>query len=173
MYVTPASLAELPGALEISQVASTEHAAALVEPALMELTLRDGDRSAYSPEEVAAADAALARVNAAIADADAAIEGYLRMRSYVLPLDPVPPIVTTWARAITRYYLHKHLLSSEAKDPIVRDYQDALKFLGLVAAGKFSLGAGDVVAPVDGGSPQVCAPPRVFDANTLRDFTDP
>jgi len=173
MYVTPASLAELPGALEISQVASTEHDADLVKPALMELTLRGEPRDAYSPDDMAAADAAMARVTAAIADADATIDGYLRMRSYRLPLDPVPPIVTTWARAIARYYLHKHLLSSEAKDPIVRDYQDALKFLGLVAAGKFSLGAGDVVAPTGAGMPQACAAPRVFDHHTLKDFVDP
>ncbi|MFM2287130.1 MAG: hypothetical protein RL684_273, partial [Pseudomonadota bacterium] len=168
--VTPASLAELPGAQEISQVASTEHDAALVDYALMELTLRNGDRSGYPAEAIAAADAALARVEAAIAEADATIEGYLRMRGYALPLSPVPPIVTTWARAITRYTLHRHLLATDATNPIVRDYQDAQKFLKLVAEGKFSLGAGDVVAPTGLGSPQVSAPARVFDADTLADY---
>ena len=38
--------------------------------------------------------------------------------------------------------------------------------------GKFSLGANDPVAPTGGGSPQHCAPPRVFDQRTLHDFTD-
>ncbi len=171
MDVTPANLAGLPGAQGISQVASTEHDVALVDAALVDLTLRGEDRSEYPPADVAAADVALARVEAAIGDADATIEGYLRMRGYALPLDPVPPIVTTWARAITRYFLHKHLLSTEAKDPIVRDYQDALKFLKLVAAGQFSLGAGDVIAPTGTGSPQVCAPARVFTPDTLADFT--
>lgn len=170
MYVTPAHLAELPGAQEISQVASTEHDAALVDSALMDLTLRGGDRSAYAPDDLDAADAALARVQAAIADADATIDGHLRMRDYVLPLSPVPPIVITWARAITRYLLHKHLVSTEANDPIVRDYQDALKFLRLVAQGKFSLGVGDLVAPTGGGGPQFVAPARVFDADALADY---
>ncbi|MDF5922515.1 DUF1320 family protein [Pseudomonas aeruginosa] len=38
------------------------------------------------------------------------------------------------ARAITRYLLHKDRLGEGAeKDPIVRDYRDALKFLQLTA----------------------------------------
>lgn len=172
MYVTPAHLAELPGAQEISQVATAEHAAQLVDYELMDLTLRGGDRSAYPPDGIAAADAALARVNEAIKNASSTIDGFLRMRGYTLPLSPVPEIVSTWARAIARYMLHRHRLSVEQNDPIVRDYSDALKFLRLVADGKFSLGANDPVAPTGGGSPQHCAPPRVFDQQTLRDFTD-
>lgn len=170
MYITPANFAELPGAQEISQVATTAHAAALVDYELMDRTLRGQDRSDYDAAAIAAADEALSRVNAAIVDADATIDGFLRMRGYTLPLAPVPPIVTTWARAIARYFLHKHRLSVESNDPIVRDYGDALKLLRLVAEGRFSLGAGDPVAPIGTGTPQFDAPRRVFDSASLSDF---
>jgi phage gp36-like protein len=175
MYVTPSQLADIPGALEISQVASTErNLGALVDAALMEATLRGEDRAAWSGEEIAAADEALARVLAAIDEADAVIDGYLRRRGgYTLPLDPAPPIVTRWARSIVRYLLHKSLQSNEFKDPIVRDYEDALKFLLLVAQGKFSLGAGDLVAPSGSGKPRFHAPERIFDDRALEDFIDP
>ncbi len=170
MYVTPAALAELPGAQELSQVASTAHDAALVDYALMDATLRGGDRSAFAAPAVAAADMALQRIEAAIEEADGVIDGFLRMRRYALPLSPVPSIVVTWARAITRYLLHKDRLSADSTDPIVRDYNDAMKLLRLVADGKFSLGADDTTAPTSSGSPQFDAPPRVFDRNGLADY---
>ena len=44
-YVTLPQLAEIPGALELAQVATDQHAAAVVDATLMELTLRAGDRS--------------------------------------------------------------------------------------------------------------------------------
>ena len=55
-------------------------------------------------------------------------------------------MVTVWARSITRYLLNKDRMTDESKDPVARDYRDALKLLGLLAAGKFSLGADDPAA---------------------------
>ncbi|MTI74724.1 MAG: DUF1320 domain-containing protein [Stenotrophomonas sp.] len=140
-YVTLLQLSEMPGALELAQVASDKHGA-LVDAALLELTLLNGDRSAYPPEEIAGADRARERIEQASTEADALIDGYLGKR-YTLPLANAPGILTTWARAIVRYKLHGDRLSTEGNDPIVRDYKDALKFLEQIAAGKFSLGIED------------------------------
>lgn len=148
MYVTLLQLSEMPGALELAQVASDKHGA-LVDAALLELTLHDGDRSAYTADEIAAADRARERIEQASTEADALIDGYLGKR-YTLPLAAPPGILTTWARAIVRYKLHGDRMSTETNDPIVRDYRDALKFLEQIAAGKFSLGIEDPSAQGSG-----------------------
>lgn len=141
-YVTLPQLAEIPGALELAQVATDQHAAAVVDATLMELTLRDGDRSTWDPEDVAAADRAAARILQAIEEAGSVIDGYLARR-YALPLATTPGILVTWARAIVRYKLHSDRITDDRTDPVARDYRDAIRFLELVAAGKFSLGVED------------------------------
>lgn len=141
MYLTLPQLVEMPGVLELAQVASDKHGA-LVDPALLELTLLDGDRSAYDAGEIADADKARQRIEQAMTEADWLIDGYLGKR-YTLPLPSPPGILTTWSRHIVRYKLHGERLSTEGNDPIVRDYKDAIKFLEQVAAGKFSLGIED------------------------------
>jgi phage gp36-like protein len=155
-YLTLLQMAELPGALELAQVASDKHGK-LVAPALMDASLRAGDRSAWSADEIAAADAAIARIEEAGGQADAIIDGYLGRR-YTLPLPAVPSIVTTWARALTRYTLHGDRVAGEDKDPFVRYSRDALMFLALVGDGMFSLGLQDPQAAaesdvrIDGGA---------------------
>ncbi|UYC12285.1 DUF1320 domain-containing protein [Xanthomonas sp. CFBP 8445] len=140
-YVTLAQLAEIPGAVELAQVASDDQRAPVTAD-LMALTLRAGDRSSYSADAIAQADAAAARIVSAIAQADSLINGYLGRR-YTLPLAKVHPMLATWSRAITRYTLHGDRISDERTDPIARDYRDALRFLEQIAAGKFSLGLDD------------------------------
>lgn len=147
MYITPDQLADRPGATEIAEVATPEREA-IVDADLMAATLTDGDRSQWSADQIAVADATLATVQDAIDDADSLVDGYLANR-YSLPLAKVPGVLVVWTRAITRYLLHKNRKSMESDDPIVRDYRDALKALGLVAAGKLSLGADD---PTIGGA---------------------
>lgn len=168
-YVTHIELAERPGALELAQVASTEHQA-IVEYELMDATLRAGDRSAWTVDEVAAADAALARIDDAVAEADALIDGFLARRGYPLPLDPVPGVVAGWSRSITRYFLHKARISDERSDPIARDYRDALKLLQLTADGKFSLGAADPVLATSGTDVQFSGDANVFSRDQLKAF---
>lgn len=141
MYITLAQLARIPGSLELAQVASEAHGA-VVDAELMELTLTGGDRSAYTAQQIADADDAKATIEEASAEADAVIDGYLGKR-YALPLTIVPPILSTWARSITRRRLHAHRISDPNNDPIDRDYRDAIKFLTQVAAGSFSLGLDD------------------------------
>jgi len=144
VYVTLTELAQIPGALELAQVASDQHGA-VVDAELMELSLLAADRSAYTAPEIAAADAALVRITQAMTEAQSVIDGYLGKR-YALPLATVPTILATWARSITRYRLHANRISDDRTDPIARDYRDAIKFLEQVAAGKFSLGIDDPLA---------------------------
>lgn len=158
-YITPAALAERPGSHEIAQVASLPHQM-VRDDALMEATLRGGDRSAWTPEQLQAADAAYGRVQDAIAEAGALIDGYLVQRGYQLPLQ-LPAtgsgmsVLASWARSITRYLLNKDRVTDATKDPVARDYQDALKMLGLLAQGKFSLGAADPEASTAASSTDV------------------
>ncbi len=159
MYVTPLQLAENPGALELSQVASDDNAPT-VDAALMDAVLRGADTTAWPDDQVAAAQDALARINDAITDANALIDGFLARRGYTLPLNPLPPIVSSWARAITRYKLHRNRISDPKTDPIARDYQDAMKFLQLTANGQFSLGIGDTVTEQGAGDVQTIFKPN-------------
>lgn len=173
MYCTTNQLADAGLTRELAQVCTPEDAA-IVADDLMEATLRGSDRSAFDAADIVVADEVLTRINQAGADADALIDGHLSMRkpvAYNVPLDPVPPIVGSWAKAILRYLLHKDRVgTAEASDPIVRDYRDALRLLGLTRDGKFALGAGDPLPPPSSGAPQVCAPQRVFDERSMRDF---
>ena len=144
-YTTHLELAEHLGALELSEVASDEQAPP-VAAELLDALLRGQDASAWAAGEVAAAQRALARIDAAVRDAQAVIDGHLAKRGYALPLALVPPLVAAWCRQIARYGLHKNRRLVEDKDPIARGHADALKLLALTAAGKFSLGADDGVA---------------------------
>ena len=169
-YITPIDLAERPGARELAQVATPEdkHVA---DTALMDATLRGGDRSAWSAADQADADAAMARIKDAVSEADSLIDGFLAKRGYALPLAPVPKLVTGWSRSIARYFLHKSRISMETNDPIVRDYRDALKLLQLTADGKFSLGADDVVATGGSGTDvRFSYPEPVFGRKQLNSF---
>jgi phage gp36-like protein len=99
-----------------------------------------------------------ARVDQAIADADALIDAYLAGR-VALPLDPVPAILTRIAGVIARYTLY-----DDAMPDVVEDqYQAAIKFLEAVASGKATLGPGpDGEAAPATGAPSFAARPSVF-----------
>lgn len=169
MYITPAQLAERPGARELAQVATRERDA-IVSDDLMDATLRETDRNAWTSDQVAIANDALARIVEAITEADGIIDGFLAKR-YPLPLSVIPGLVTAWSRSITRYLLHKDRLSGESDDPIVRDYRDALKLLALVAAGKFSLGADDPgLTDTEAADVQFVADGRVFRRDPARRY---
>ncbi|KAB2906016.1 MAG: DUF1320 domain-containing protein [Burkholderiaceae bacterium] len=176
MYITPAELAERPGAREIAHTASLPHQM-VRDDALMDATLRGLDRAAWTPEQIAAADAALARVLDAVAEAGALIDSYLSTRGYTLPLDlPASStgksLLTVWARAITRYLLNKDRTADDSKDPVARDYRDAVKRLADVAAGKLSLGAADPQAPANAASTDVRfeSTPPVFGRPQMRAY---
>ena len=171
MYVTPAQLAEGSGAAqELTQLFD------VASIALLLATIAGDDRSAWTAEEIAVADAALDAIEKAITLADGEVEARLAHRGYPLPQDPAQfPVLTVWARAIARYHLNlQRDLKTEDTGRVERDYRDALRALQQIADGKLSLGAGDpLAAPTPGSAgagPEVCAPPRVFDRNTLEDY---
>ena len=173
MYCTAVQLADSRLTRELSQIATPERVA-ILDDSLMEATLRGTDRASFDPVLVSIADEALVHVEKALADADGVIDGYLRSRKptpYTVPLDPVPDVVSVWARWIARYLMHKDRVhTTDQQDPIVRDYKEALRFLQLVADGKFSLGPLDPLPPAGAGIAQVCAPERVFTQESLRDY---
>lgn len=167
MYLTPLDLLASPGAQELGQAAADEHGA-VVEAELMAATLSGGDRTGYTAEQIARADAALARIEQLIADVGELIDGYLAGR-VTLPLNPVPGILRAWATDIFRYRLH-HDLPDGDRNPIAARYRDAVKSLSLVRDGKLSLGGLDPVAAAGSNEVRVSAPERVFTRETLADF---
>ena len=168
-YITHAELAENPGALELSEVASDEHTQP-VAAGLLDALLRGQDVGAWPADDVAAAQRAVARIDAAVADADAVIDGYLAKRGYALPLAaPVHRLVVVWSRDIARHTLHKNRLADDGKDPIQRAYRDALRLLQQVADGRFALSGADTVA-VHKTQAMFDSAPLVFGRKQLRSW---
>lgn len=168
-YVSYIQLAERPGALELSQQASPDFGE-LVSVELMDATLRDADRSSWTDEETAQADLALVRIDEAVADADALIDGYLQRGGYNTPLTDVPTLVVQWSRSITRYLLHRELVTKSGEaDPVLRDYNNALKMLQQVANGQLMLGVKQLEASGFGGSPLIKKGKTAL-RDALRDF---
>lgn len=168
-YVTPLQLAEKPGARELAQVASAEHRA-VVDAELMDRTLRGGDRSSYDADDIASADAALARITQVIVETDELMDGYLAAR-LSLPLASVPLTLTRVARAVVRYELHKDRVMDAKTDPIARDYYDALRLLDAIRDGKVTLGVSD---PSSADSPvldvRIESGRKTFSGDELRRF---
>lgn len=86
-------------------------------------------------------------IGKALADADAKIDSYIAV-VHQLPLVPVPATLVRIAGDIARYYLYDDRVTEQVKDR----FEDAIRFLRDVAAGKASLG-------VDTGG----TPPAVVD----------
>lgn len=167
-YITLLNLAERPGLVELSQSVAQDGEIPC-DSKLLETIINNQDTSAWPFDDVTNANVAILRINEAIDDAHAEIEGFLRQRGHKLPLVKIPRLLTDWARVMVRYKLHRNRVSDEKSDPIVRDYKQVLGFLKLVADGKYSLGIDDAM-PIAGGAPQHVGPQRVFDMNSLKDF---
>lgn len=144
-------------------------------PELLAATVSGGSREAWDNDDVAAADAALAAVQAELARATAEVDARLARRGYLLPANPLQfPVLVVWTRAIARYHLHADRTGEGADvvdGRIERDYLDAREALMLVAEGKLTLGAGDPLAvPAssgDNGAVRVTSKPRMFDRDTM------
>jgi len=96
-------------------------------------------------------------VDRALADTDAAIDGYLKAR-YRLPLTSAPPLLRDLALAIAFYKLHVNSVTEKAR----ADYEDAMRTLREVAAGTVRLDA-EGVEPEGGGTTGVRATDRARD----------
>ncbi|ABE45643.1 gp436 family protein [Polaromonas sp. JS666] len=123
---------------------------------LIQLTDRTGSA-------IAVDDAVLAQ---ALLDADAEIDGYL-MGRYALPLASVPRILIGACCDVARYRLY----DDRATEQVTKRYDDAIKFLKLVADGKVSLGinVANQVTPEAGGASSF-GNDRVFTADSLGDY---
>lgn len=104
-------------------------------------------------------------IEAALIDADNAIDGYVFAR-YARPLPSIPPVLKTWATSIARYILHRN----GAPDHVAQDYKDAIAALKDVAAGRYALpvvvGGTDPTAQT--GRVIGAAPAAVFTSQKLR-----
>lgn len=165
MYITPAQLATGPEALqELSQLLG------VADQDLLLATINGSDRTAWTVDEIAAADAALATLEAYIERADSEINARLSHRGYSVPMSAESfPILMVWAAAITRYHLARMRdRTSEETGRVERDYRDALRALQMVADGKLSLGAGDPLAAAQQtAAVHVTSNPRIMTRESL------
>lgn len=74
------------------------------------------------------------RLTVALEDADQVINGYTA-GTYVVPLSPVPDLVTRWACDIARYFIHRAAVG----ELVEKNYKAALAGLKDVAKGDLTL----------------------------------
>ena len=109
-------------------------------------------------------------VAAALADADALVDGYLAQR-YALPVTPTPALLLRVACDIARFLLHGKAAGEKVRDA----YDDALKLLRDLADGRAAL-PGALPAPAAqtpaaaGGAPKFATPERLFSRAGLGDY---
>jgi phage gp36-like protein len=107
-------------------------------------------------------------VDAKIEEAGAVIDAYLAVR-YNVPVDPVPAMLKSLSVDIAVFKLAAR--RNRESDSVRRRYEDAIKFLKDVAAGKAVIGGID--PPAGGGSrdyARITAEPRIFTRPKLKGF---
>ncbi len=103
---------------------------------------------------------------AALIDAQAEIDANLAAR-FVLPLDPVPPIVKRWMADLARGRLYP----AGAPEGVEQAARAATRMLERAAEGKLPLPAGDALAAEGpGDAPVLIAPGRRAYPDGLKDF---
>lgn len=128
----------------------------LSEADLIELTA-ETDAGAYDPDVV----------ERAIEDADAEIDGYVGTR-YKVSRDPIPPVLRKYSVDIAIYnlYSRRQIVNEEWR----KRYEDAVRYLELVAQGKISLGTGDSEPGAVNHAPSIQGPPRIFSRQSLKGY---
>ena len=110
-------------------------------------------------------------IDAAIADADGEIDGYLAKR-YPVPLTVIPKVINKFSKDIALYNLFSRMgieKDSDAEIYLTR-YNAAIKFLTLVAEGKVAIGADEDSDPVSAAATgfTVQSSPRLFSRASMR-----
>jgi phage gp36-like protein len=102
----------------------------------------------------------------AIADADAQIDGYLKVR-YQLPLASVPRLITDLSLRLSIYNAHGQAVSEK----IMNDHREALRTLGLISKGEIKLDIAGI-EPAGGGTQGVTTnePERPITAKTMKGY---
>lgn len=166
-YATPTNMMLWFGAKELAEITGLDDLTP-VPPTLMRLTIEEGNRTAYSNDEIAAADAALARLQAALDDAGRLMEAQLARR-YTLPLDnaviqqsPLPRICGDLARML----LQDDFSPGEPKERHLR----ALQWLRDLADGRTELNPAAAHQGQSAGLPVIAAGTRFFSDDQLKGF---
>lgn len=145
-YITLLALLDTLGDEWLAQRAAPT--APAVDGVLLRLTVEGGDRSAYTAEDQAAADEAVASIQIQLDDANREIDSYLRKR-HTLPLDQTlidgSPLSRITADVV-RYLISDDLVTDEASSR----YSKALAWLRDVAAGRATLGEVDATPTTSG-----------------------
>jgi phage gp36-like protein len=165
MYATAADMLERYTATELAQLADDPDTA-LVTGALLKATVAGGDVSGWTPEEQAAAVAAVAVIDSRLQDASDLVDGYLQSR-YALPLAAVPKILEHYACDLARHLLYR----GNAPDHITERQAAVMKALEKINSGAVNLGLAisNEPSPRSGG-PESSSPGRVFTRDTLKDY---
>jgi len=109
-------------------------------------------------------------IEAAIADADGEIDGYLTKR-YPVPLSPVPKVISKMSKDIAVYNIFSRvgIDESSAEKNFLNRYNSAIKFLTLVAEGKVSIGAeADDPATAASSGFAMKSSPRIFSRDSMK-----
>lgn len=134
-YATPADLLERFEADLVAQRAAPE--GLRVSGTLLRFTLDGGSDPLVTPEETAAAEAAIARIESVLLDATGFIDSFLS-DLYVLPLNPVPRLIKRLCCDVARFYLWG---DAAVKDSVEeRDFKSAQKTLEGIRKGEVKLG---------------------------------
>jgi phage gp36-like protein len=119
-----------------------------VTPELLRVTVEGGDRADYTQTEQDAADAAVERIDQALADGAAQIDSYLSP-NYTLPL-PAELVAASSLEQVNCDVARYNLYDDRAPEFVEERYDRRIKWLRDVSAGKASLGTEDTAATADG-----------------------
>lgn len=125
-----------------------------------------GELDGYTPDEVAAIDAAIARIEDAMSDATEFINAHVS-DLYAVPLSPLPPMIVRICCVVARFYLWGDAALKDGVEE--RDFKQAEKTLQGIRDNKLTLGAALKPAPAaDHTAGGVMGPPRLFSRDTMR-----
>lgn len=165
MYATASQFLARYNAEEIAQRAD-ESVPLLVSGEMLKSAAAGGDLSSYPPEEQAATQAALEKVERSLADALQTINTYLGTR-YQLPLTQAPEVLERIACQIGRYVLY----DDTATEQVRALYTDSIKFLEGISTGKVQLGLTDAgTKPTSSYTVDMVSDGRVFGRQSSKDF---
>lgn len=111
-------------------------------------------------------------VDQAMAAADTLVNGYIGDR-YSIPFTGVPELLKTIALDVVVYRLYLRRKKGDPPEGIKAAYDNSLKLLRDVQAGKLSLGvtaAGEAVPQSSGSTPSITSSPRLCSRDSLRDL---
>lgn len=164
-YATPSALMERFDAEEIAQLADRS-IPRLVTGDMLSTAADGGSLAAYTAQQQAAIQAALAVVNLALQDACDTINGYI-MGRYTVPIVNPPQAIVLTECNLARYFLH----DDSPPDQVQKRYEAAIDFVKALRDGKVNIGpAGATAAPVPTGTAQVVAGTPTFNNDTLADY---